>query len=108
MFKVDNGVALVFLLLTLTYFTPCSSVSILNFEHEIAGWASTTPNYTNLIGFSAVIKLLIFTLIKKVLVLKTGKHKFGANLHYIDSVFSDSFWSLILISETQDKTIRIF
>ena len=106
MLKVNNGVALVFLLLTLTYFAPCSSVSILNFEHEIAGWASTTSNYTTLIGSSAVIKLLIFSLIKKVL--KTGKHKFGANLHYIGSVFSDSFWSLILISETQDKTIRIF
>ena len=27
----------VFLLLTLTYFTPCSTVSIVNFEHVIAG-----------------------------------------------------------------------
>ena len=25
-----------------TYFTPCSSVSIVNFEHVIAGWA---PSY---------------------------------------------------------------
>ena len=26
------------LLLTLNYFTPCSSASIVNFEHVIAGW----------------------------------------------------------------------
>ena len=32
------GVVLVSLLLTLTHFTPCSSVSIVNFEHIIAGW----------------------------------------------------------------------
>ena len=31
-------VVLVSLLLTLTYFTPCSTVSIVNFEHVIAGW----------------------------------------------------------------------
>ena len=30
--------ALVFLLLTLNIFTPWSSVSIVNFEHVIAGW----------------------------------------------------------------------
>ena len=29
MFKVNNKD---------TYFTPCSSVSIVNFEHAIAGW----------------------------------------------------------------------
>ena len=45
MFGVNNtdtrttlGVALMSLLLTLTYFTPCSSVSIVNFEHVIADW----------------------------------------------------------------------
>ena len=42
MLKVNNkdiSVVLVFLLLTLNiFFTPYSSVSILNFEHVIAGW----------------------------------------------------------------------
>ena len=45
MFKVNTkdtrttpGAVLVSLLLTLTYFTPCSSFSIVNFEHVIAGW----------------------------------------------------------------------
>ena len=42
MFKVNNkdtnGVVLVSLLLMLTYFTSCSSVSIVNFEHWISGW----------------------------------------------------------------------
>ena len=32
------GVALVFLLLTLSLFTPCSNVSIVNFEQVNAGW----------------------------------------------------------------------
>ena len=32
-------VVLMSLLLTLKYFTPCSSVSIVNFEHLCAGWA---------------------------------------------------------------------
>ena len=48
MLKVNNkdtrttlGVVLVSLLLTLNNFTPCSSVSIVNFEHVIAGWAET-------------------------------------------------------------------
>ena len=36
----DNGVILVSLLLTLNIFTPCSSVSIVNFQHVIAGWVS--------------------------------------------------------------------
>ena len=31
MFKVNNKDLR-------TYFTPCSSISIVNFEHEIAGW----------------------------------------------------------------------
>ena len=46
MFKVNNkdnrttpGVVLVSLLLTSTYFTPCSSVSIVNFELVNVGWA---------------------------------------------------------------------
>ena len=40
MFKVNkaNGFVLVSLLLTSTYFTPCS-VSVVNFEHVIASWA---------------------------------------------------------------------
>ena len=45
MFKVNfkdtrttPGVALVSLLSTLTYFTPCSSVSIVNLEQVNAGW----------------------------------------------------------------------
>ena len=49
MFKVNNrhqndanDVVLVSLLLTLTYFTPCSSVSIVNFDHVIDGWDSAT------------------------------------------------------------------
>ena len=36
MFKVNNkdaGVVMLFLLLTRKYFTPCTSVSIVNFEH---------------------------------------------------------------------------
>ena len=40
MFKVNNrkdGVVLVSLLLTLTYFTPCSSVSIVTFDQVNAG-----------------------------------------------------------------------
>ena len=53
MFKVNNkdtkttplandvtGVVLVSLLLT--YFTPCSSISIVNFEHIITGWVVTS------------------------------------------------------------------
>ena len=32
------SVVLVSLLLTLNIFQPCSSVSIVNFEHVIAGW----------------------------------------------------------------------
>ena len=35
---VANGVVLVSLLLTLNNFTPCSSASIVNFEHLIVGW----------------------------------------------------------------------
>ena len=47
MFKVNNkctrttpGVVLLSLSLTsiVNYFTPCSSVSIVNFEHVITGW----------------------------------------------------------------------
>ena len=41
MFKVNNTGPLksfLFLLLTLTYATACSSNSIINFEHVIAGW----------------------------------------------------------------------
>ena len=43
MFKVNNKdnrtalVVLVSLLVTWTYFTPCSSISIVNFEHALAG-----------------------------------------------------------------------
>ena len=41
MFKVNkaNGFVLVSLLLTSTYFTLCSNVSVVNFEHVIASWA---------------------------------------------------------------------
>ena len=35
--KVNNSVVLVFLLLTLNIFTPCSSVSIINFERRRSG-----------------------------------------------------------------------
>ena len=39
MFKVNNnGIVLVSLLLTLLYFTPCSNVSIINFEQANANW----------------------------------------------------------------------
>ena len=45
MFKVNNkdtrttpGIILVSLLLTLNIFSPCSSVSIVNFKHVTAGW----------------------------------------------------------------------
>ena len=34
------GIVLVSFLLTLNIFTPCSSVSIANFEHVIASWAT--------------------------------------------------------------------
>ena len=44
MFKVNNkdaiGVVLVSLLLTLNIFIPCSSVSIVNFEHVNADWTN--------------------------------------------------------------------
>ena len=47
MFKVNNketsganGVVLVSLLLTLTYFIPCSSVYIVDFQQVNAGWLS--------------------------------------------------------------------
>ena len=33
-----NGIVLVSLFLTWTYFTPCTSVFIVHFEHVIAGW----------------------------------------------------------------------
>ena len=36
--RMTPGVVLVSLLLTLNIFPPCSSVSIVNFEHVIAGW----------------------------------------------------------------------
>ena len=38
MFKVDNKDTrtTLFIVLLITYFTPCSSVSIVNFEHVIA------------------------------------------------------------------------
>ena len=40
MFKVNNGMILVFLLSTyLTYFTLYSGASIVDFEHVIANWA---------------------------------------------------------------------
>ena len=35
-----NDVVLVSLLLTWTYFTPCSSVSVVNFEHVITAWVA--------------------------------------------------------------------
>ena len=38
-----GSVILVSSLLTLNYFTPCSSASIVNFEHVIAGWEAN-PN----------------------------------------------------------------
>ena len=38
MFKVNNKVAKISLLLTLNYVAPCSSVSIANFEQVNAGW----------------------------------------------------------------------
>ena len=37
-FKVNNKVVLVFLLFTLNIFRTWSGVSIVNFEHVIAGW----------------------------------------------------------------------
>ena len=53
MLKVNNkdtrttlGVVLVSLLLTLNNFTPCSSVSIVNFEHVIADWEDESCSYT--------------------------------------------------------------
>ena len=36
------SIGIVLLSLLLTYFTPCYSVSIVNFEHVIAGWVDTT------------------------------------------------------------------
>ena len=68
MFKVNNkdirmtdtrttpGVVLVPLLFTLTYFKSCSSVSIVNFEHVIAGWDKTIgfPKYVFSINYSTV------------------------------------------------------
>ena len=38
MFKVNNKIVLVSLLLTLYNFTPCSKVSIVNFEQVNASW----------------------------------------------------------------------
>ena len=35
-----TDVIMVSLLLTLNIFTPCPNVSVINFEHVIAGWAS--------------------------------------------------------------------
>ena len=52
MFKVNNkstrttpGIVLVSLLLTLKYFTPCSSGSIVNFEQVNAGWDAPRSKY---------------------------------------------------------------
>ena len=44
MFRVNNKdtVVLVSLILTLNNFKPCSSVSVVNFEHVIAGWVIDT------------------------------------------------------------------
>ena len=44
------------LLLTLTYFKPCSSISIVNFEHVIAGWEETIP--LNIFLFKLAIEAL--------------------------------------------------
>ena len=44
------------LLLTLTYFKPCSSISIVNFEHIIAGWEETIP--LNIFLFKLAIEAL--------------------------------------------------
>ena len=41
MFVID--VVLVPLLLNVKYFTPCSRVSIVNFEHVITGWDFVSP-----------------------------------------------------------------
>ena len=38
MFKVNNKTMSMALLVTFTNFTPCSSVSIVNFEHVNAEW----------------------------------------------------------------------
>ena len=38
MFKVNNKDTRKTSLASLAYITPCSSVSIVNFEHVIAGW----------------------------------------------------------------------
>ena len=38
--KVNNKDTRMSLLLTLTYFTPCSSVSIVNFEQVNASWVT--------------------------------------------------------------------
>ena len=38
MFKVNNNDTIGVVLVSWTYFTPCSSVSIVNIEHIIADW----------------------------------------------------------------------
>ena len=48
MFKVNNkdiGAVLVSLLLTLNLLHTCSSVTIVNFEHEIVKWQILPGNY---------------------------------------------------------------
>ena len=40
-----DGVVLVSVLLNWTYFTCCSSITIVNFEHVIAGWTVKAPSW---------------------------------------------------------------
>ena len=47
MFKVNNKDT-IFIVNFKTYFTPCSSVSIVDFEHVLAGWViSFDKEYSN-------------------------------------------------------------
>ena len=57
-----NGIVLVPLLLPLNYFTPFSSVSIVNFEHVMVGWVAffcseISPNINSLILVFFSVKL---------------------------------------------------
>ena len=46
MFKVNNKDSRT---TPMAYFTPCSSVSIVNFEHVIDGWVLSNPNHRDLL-----------------------------------------------------------
>ena len=45
--KISSKVSLMLTLKLWTYFAPCSSVSIVNFEHVIAGWEGCFFFYTS-------------------------------------------------------------